>query len=47
MVRIAHGRFDRMVTVEQALLLMGYMPQADLVILNRCGHWARYERPDD
>jgi 2-hydroxy-6-oxonona-2,4-dienedioate hydrolase len=46
-VKIVHGRFDRMVTVEQALMLMGYMPQADLVILNRCGHWAPYERPDE
>lgn len=46
-VRIVHGRFDRMVTVEQALMLMGYMPQADLVILNQCGHWAPYERPED
>jgi len=46
-VRIVHGRFDRMVTVEQALMLMGYMPQADLVILNRVGHWAPYERPDE
>ena len=46
-VKIVHGRFDRMVTVEQALMLMGYMPQADLTILNRCGHWAPYERPDD
>ncbi|MDE2764908.1 MAG: alpha/beta hydrolase [Chloroflexota bacterium] len=45
-VRIVHGRFDRMVTVEQALMLMGYMPQADLVVLNRTGHWAPYERPD-
>lgn len=46
-VRIVHGRFDRMVTVEQALMLMGYMPQADLAILNRCGHWAPYERPQE
>ena len=46
-VRIVHGRFDRMVTVEQAMMLMGYMPQADLVILNKTGHWAPYERPDD
>jgi pimeloyl-ACP methyl ester carboxylesterase len=46
-VRIVHGRFDRMVTVEQALMLMGYMQQADLTILNKCGHWAAYERPDE
>lgn len=46
-VRVVQGRFDRMVTVEQALMLIGYMPQADLVVLNRCGHWAPYERPQD
>ncbi len=45
-VKVVHGRFDRMVTVEQALMLIGYMPQADLAILNRCGHWAPFERPD-
>ena len=44
---IVHGRFDRMVTVEQALMVMGYLPQADLVVLNRCGHWAPYERPEE
>ena len=46
-VMVIHGRFDRMVTVEQAMMLMAYMRQADLVILNRTGHWAPYERPDD
>jgi pimeloyl-ACP methyl ester carboxylesterase len=45
-VKVVHGRFDRMVTVEQALMLIGYMPQADLAVLNRCGHWAPFERPD-
>lgn len=44
---IVHGRFDRMVTVEQALMIMGYITHADLVVLNRCGHWAPYERPDE
>ncbi len=44
-VRVVQGRFDRMVTVEQALMLIGYMPQADLAILNCCGHWAPFERP--
>jgi pimeloyl-ACP methyl ester carboxylesterase len=46
-VKIVQGRFDRMVTVEQAFMLMGYMPQADLAVLNRCGHWAPFERPDE
>jgi pimeloyl-ACP methyl ester carboxylesterase len=46
-VRVIHGRFDRMVTLEQALMLIGYMPQVDLMVLNRCGHWTAYERPDE
>ena len=42
---IIHGRFDRMVPLEHAVLLMSYMRQADLVVLNRCGHWPPFERP--
>jgi pimeloyl-ACP methyl ester carboxylesterase len=45
-VKIIHGRFDRMVPLEQALLIMSYLPQADLTVLNRCGHWTPAERPD-
>lgn len=44
---ILHGRFDRMVPVEGALRLMNYLPAPDLVILNHCGHWPAFERPDD
>ncbi|MBY4383818.1 alpha/beta fold hydrolase [Rhodococcus fascians] len=43
---IVHGRHDRLVPVEQALLLTGYLTTAELVILNRCGHWPPFERPD-
>jgi pimeloyl-ACP methyl ester carboxylesterase len=43
---IVHGRHDRLVPIEQALLLTGYIASADLVALNRCGHWAPVERPD-
>ncbi|MDJ0407799.1 alpha/beta hydrolase [Rhodococcus erythropolis] len=43
---IVHGRHDRLVPIEQALLLTGYIESADLVALNRCGHWAPVERPD-
>ena len=45
--KIIHGRFDRMVPFEQALMLMSYIPQADVVLLNRCGHWPAFERPSD
>tara|TARA_Y100001960_G_C14718811_1_gene851233 strand:+ start:418 stop:1341 length:924 start_codon:yes stop_codon:yes gene_type:complete len=44
---IIHGRFDRMVTVEQALTIMGYLPECSrLVVLNNCGHWPPFEQPD-
>ena len=43
---VIHGRFDRMVPFEQALMIMSYMPNADVVILNECGHWPPMERPD-
>lgn len=43
---ILHGRFDRMVPVEGAIRLMNYLPSPDLVILNHCGHWPAFERPD-
>jgi 2-hydroxy-6-oxonona-2,4-dienedioate hydrolase len=44
---IVHGRFDRMVPMEQGLMLLSYLPHADLVVLNKCGHWPPFERPDD
>lgn len=44
-VKIIHGRFDRMVPLEQALLIMSYIPQANVTVLNRCGHWPPAERP--
>lgn len=44
---IIHGKHDRMVPLEQALMLLAYLPTADLVVLNRCGHWPPFERPAD
>lgn len=43
---VVHGRSDRMVPLEAALRLLSYLPDADLVVLNRCGHWPTVERPD-
>jgi 2-hydroxy-6-oxonona-2,4-dienedioate hydrolase len=43
---VIHGRQDRMVPLEQALRLAGGLPSADLVVLERCGHWPAFERPD-
>jgi 2-hydroxy-6-oxonona-2,4-dienedioate hydrolase len=44
---IIHGRFDRMVPIEGAIRLLNYIPTADLIILNNCGHWPSIERPKD
>lgn len=46
-MRVVHGRFDRMVPYEQALMLMAYVRHADVTILNQCGHWPAFERPVD
>jgi 2-hydroxy-6-oxonona-2,4-dienedioate hydrolase len=36
-----------MVPLEGAIRLLNYLPTADLVVLNRCGHWPTVERPAD
>jgi 2-hydroxy-6-oxonona-2,4-dienedioate hydrolase len=46
-VLVIHGRFDRMVPFEQGLMITSHVPQADIVVFNRCGHWPPVERPDD
>ncbi len=42
---VVHGRFDRMVPLEGAIRLLNYLPSADLVVFNKCGHWPSIERP--
>jgi 2-hydroxy-6-oxonona-2,4-dienedioate hydrolase len=44
---IVHGRFDRMVPYEQALMLLTYIRSSNLVVLNNCGHWPQYEQPSE
>ena len=44
---IIHGRYDRMVTVEQGLTILNYVPDSRLVVLNHCGHWPPYEHPEE
>lgn len=44
-VLIIHGRFDRMVPVEQGLMMLNYLPNSRLVIFNKCGSWPPYECP--
>lgn len=40
---IVHGRDDRVVPVEHSLRTVALMPNATLIVFNRCGHWAQLE----
>lgn len=42
-----HGRHDRVSPIESALMLSNHLPDAILVVLNKCGHWAPVERPHE
>ncbi|HKP44033.1 alpha/beta hydrolase [Mycobacterium sp.] len=44
---LIHGVFDRVVPVAATSLhLVEVLPNADLVVLGRCGHWAQVERAE-
>ncbi|TXG87109.1 MAG: alpha/beta fold hydrolase, partial [Zoogloea sp.] len=40
------GRDDRFVPMDVGLRLIWGMPNAELHIFNRCGHWAQWEHAD-
>ncbi|MDL5159671.1 alpha/beta fold hydrolase [Actinomycetospora termitidis] len=40
---LVHGRDDRVVHHEHSLRLLSMIPDARLVLFNRCGHWAQIE----
>lgn len=42
-----HGRDDRVVSYENSLRLVASVPDARLVLLNQCGHWAQIEYADE
>lgn len=45
---LMYGRDDRVLGgVEGALALLNHLHDARLVILNKCGHWIPFERPDE
>jgi 4,5:9,10-diseco-3-hydroxy-5,9,17-trioxoandrosta-1(10),2-diene-4-oate hydrolase len=46
-VLVTWGRDDRMLPVEGALFGYRQLPNAELHIFSRCGHWAQVERKDD
>ncbi|HWE54207.1 MAG TPA: alpha/beta fold hydrolase [Acidimicrobiales bacterium] len=44
---ITWGRDDRMLPVEGSLFGFRQMPNAELHLFSKCGHWAQVERKDD
>jgi 2-hydroxy-6-oxonona-2,4-dienedioate hydrolase len=44
---IVHGRDDRVVHFEHGLRLATLIPNSRLLLLNRCGHWAQVEHPEE
>ncbi|MFK9092477.1 alpha/beta fold hydrolase [Bacillus salipaludis] len=43
---IAHGREDRFVTPDSSIFLQQHLPNAQLHIFNKCGHWVQIEKRD-
>jgi pimeloyl-ACP methyl ester carboxylesterase len=46
-VLLIHGRYDRMVPFEVSIAILNHIADSRLVLLNRCGHWPPFERPDE
>lgn len=40
------GREDRVVPLDNAFILQKQIPNADLVVFAKCGHWAQWEKAD-
>lgn len=43
---IVHGRQDRIVPLETSLYFLRHLKNAELHVLDRCGHWAQTQRWD-
>jgi 2-hydroxymuconate-semialdehyde hydrolase len=41
---VVHGRNDVIVPLECSYYLSEHLPQADLYVINRCGHWTQIEQ---
>lgn len=45
-ILLIHGRQDRVVPLEGSLYFLRHLPKAELIVYDRCGHWAQIERWD-
>ena len=44
---IVWGREDRVLPLDNAMILLKQIPKARLNVFPQCGHWAMWERPDE
>jgi 2-hydroxy-6-oxonona-2,4-dienedioate hydrolase len=40
---VVHGRDDRIVPLEASLRVLSVLRNSQLLVFNRCGHWAQIE----
>ncbi|WP_226037538.1 alpha/beta fold hydrolase [Aquibacillus saliphilus] len=43
---LLHGKEDRFVPLESSLYMMDYIPNGQLHVFKRCGHWVQIEQKD-
>jgi 2-hydroxy-6-oxonona-2,4-dienedioate hydrolase len=46
-VLLIHGRYDRMVAFEISIAILNHIDDSRMVLLNNCGHWAPFEKPEE
>src|SRR5579885_982835 len=46
-VLLIHGRYDRMVPFEVSIAILNHVANSRLVLLNNCGHWPPFEKPEE
>ena len=44
---LVHGREDKVVPLAVSVTMLGLLPNADLHVFSRCGHWTEIERADE
>ena len=44
---LVHGREDKVVPLAVSVNMLDLMPNADLHVFSRCGHWTQIERADE
>src|SRR6266851_4766703 len=46
-VLLIHGRYDRMVAFEMSIAILNHVTDSRVVLLNNCGHWPPFEKPEE